>query len=132
MSFNRVMILGYLGQDPEIRYTPAGMPVVNFSVATNEAYVDKVGQHQKRTERHRIVVAGKLALACHNHLKKGRQVFIEGRLHHRESENNVDGRKQHRTEIIASRAEFLGTPPQVDDDETVTDLKLSNRFENLT
>jgi single-strand DNA-binding protein len=106
MSFNKVMILGYLGQDPEIRYTPAGMPVVNFSVATNEAYVDKEGQRHQRTEWHRIVVAGRLALACHNHLKKGRQIFAEGRLYTRDWESN--GQVSRRTEIVASRVQFLG------------------------
>jgi single-strand DNA-binding protein len=109
MSFNKAMVLGYLGHDPEIRYTPAGMPVVNFSVATNEAYVDKEGQRHERTEWHRIVVAGKLALACHNHLKKGRQVFAEGGLRTREWESN--GATNRRTEIVASRVQFLGAPP---------------------
>jgi single-strand DNA-binding protein len=103
------MILGHLGRDPEIRYTPAGMPVVNFSVATDEAYVDKEGKRQERTEWHRIVVIGKLALTCHDYLKKGRQVFAEGRLRTREWENN--GTKERRTEIIASHVQFLGMPP---------------------
>jgi len=109
MSLNKVMVLGNLGQDPEIRYTPAGMPVVNFSVATNEAYVDKEGQRHERTEWHRVVVLGKVALACHQYLKKGRQIFAEGRLRTREWEN--DGTNGQRTEIIASLVQFLGLPP---------------------
>jgi single-strand DNA-binding protein len=108
MSFNKAMVLGYLGQDPEIRYTPAGMPVVNFSVATSEAYVDKERQRRERTEWHRIVVAGKLALVCHEYLKRGRQVFVEGRLRTREWETN--GAAARRTEIVASRVQFLGAP----------------------
>src|SRR5215471_3298426 len=80
MSLNRVMMIGNLGQDPEIRYTPSGLPLVNFSVATDEPYVDKEGKRQGRVEWHRIVVIGKLALTCNEYLKKGRQVFVEGRL----------------------------------------------------
>ncbi len=109
MSLNKVMLLGNLGQDPEIRYTPAGMPVVNFSVATDEGYVDKDGKRQERTEWHRVVVVGKLALVCHEYLKRGRQVFVEGRLRTREWESN--GTIARRTEIVASRVRFLGAPP---------------------
>src|SRR5215472_9596746 len=75
MSLNRVMMIGNLGQDPEIRYTPSGLPLVNFSVATDEPCVDKEGKRQGRVEWHRIVVIGKLALTCNEYLKKGRQVF---------------------------------------------------------
>jgi single stranded DNA-binding protein len=101
MSLNKVMVIGHLGQDPEIRYTPAGMPVVNFSVATDEAYLDKDGKRQERAEWHRVVVAGKLALVCREYLKRGRQVFVEGRLRTREWESN--GATNRRTEIVASR-----------------------------
>lgn len=109
MSLNKVMVIGHLGQDPEIRYTPAGMPVVNLSVATDEAYVDKDGKRQERTEWHRVVVVAKLALTCHEYLKRGRQVFVEGRLRTREWESN--GATGRRTEIVASRVQFLGAPP---------------------
>ena len=112
MSLNKAMIIGHLGQDPEIRYTPRGLPVVNFSLATDEPYVDKDGKRQERPEWHRIVVLGKLALTCAEYLKKGRQVFVEGRLHHQEWDSNLDGRKQHRTEVVAVRVQFLGSPPQ--------------------
>jgi single-strand DNA-binding protein len=111
MSLNKAMVIGHLGQDPEIRYTPTGMPVTNFSVATDEPYVDKDGKRQERTEWHRVAVVGKLALICHEYLKKGRQIFVEGRLRSREYEAKIDGRKQHRTEIVASRVQFLGAPP---------------------
>ena len=109
MSLNRAMIIGNLGQDPEIRYTPTGLPVVIFSVATEEAYRDKEGKRQERAEWHRIVVIGKLAMTCNEYLKKGREVFVEGRLRTREWENN--GSNVRRTEIVASRVQFLGTPP---------------------
>ncbi len=105
MSLNKVMVIGHLGQDPEIRYTPAGMPVVNFSVATDEAYLDKDGRRQERAEWHRVVVVGKLAMICHEYLKRGRQVFVEGRLRTREWESN--GTTARRTEIVASRVQFL-------------------------
>jgi single-strand DNA-binding protein len=106
MSLNKVMVIGHLGQDPEIRYTPAGMPVVNLSIATDEAYVDKDGNRQERTEWHRVVVIGKMAFTCHHYLKKGRQIFVEGRLRTREWESNSSNGR--RTEIVASRVEFLG------------------------
>ena len=109
MSLNKVMVIGHLGQDPEIRYTPAGMPVVNLSVATDEAYIDKEGKRQERVEWHKVVVIGKLGLSCHQYLKKGRQVFVEGRLRNRDAK--IDCRKQHRTEIVASRIQFLGARP---------------------
>ena len=109
MSLNRVMVIGHLGQDPEIRYTPAGLPVANFTVATNEVFVDNEGKRQERTEWHRIVVMGKIALTCNEYLKKGRQVFVEGRVQTREWENN--GQSNRRTEIVAARVQFLGAPP---------------------
>ena len=109
MSLNKAMVIGHLGQDPEIRYTPAGMPVANLSVATDEAYVDKDGKRQEWVEWHRVVVVGKIALTCHEYLRKGRQIFAEGRLHTREWESN--GTSGRRTEIFASRVQFLGGPP---------------------
>jgi single-strand DNA-binding protein len=110
MSLNKVMIIGRLGRDPEIRYTAIGLPVVNFSVATEEPYFDKDAKRRERTEWHRVVVVAKLALVCHEHLKKGRQVYVEGRLHTSEFETKSNGRKLRRTEIVASRLQFLGTP----------------------
>ena len=89
MSYNKVMLLGNLGQDPEIRYTPRGLPVVNFTVATHESEVDKDGKNREQTEWHRVVVAGKLALTCSEYLKKGRLVFVEGRLRTRKSDSEV-------------------------------------------
>jgi len=121
MSLNKVMVIGHLGQDPEVRYTPAGLPVVNFSVATDEQYVDNDGKRHERTEWHRVVVIGKVALTCNEYLKKGRQVFVEGRLHNREFETKNDGRKQRRTEIVANRVQFLGAPPAEKVDETGSD-----------
>ena len=115
MSLNRVMMIGNLGQDPEIRYTPSGLPLVNFSVATDESYLDKEEKRQEQVEWHRVVVIGKLALTCNEYLKKGRQVFVEGRLRTREFEAKPDGRKQRRTEITATRVQFLGFSTRTED-----------------
>ena len=120
MPLNRAMVIGRLGQDPEIRYAPTGLPVVNFSVATDEPYLDKEGNRQERTEWHRVVVIGKLALTCNEYLKKGPQVFVEGQLRNREYETKVDGRKQRHTEIIASRVQFLGAAPPERSQEVLT------------
>jgi len=110
-SYNKVMVIGNLGQDPEIRYTPNGLPMVSFSVATEESELDSVGERLERTEWHRIVVTGKLASRCNEYLKKGRQVFIEGRLRTREWESTgAHDRKQRRTEIVASSVQFLERP----------------------
>jgi single-strand DNA-binding protein len=111
MSLNRAMVIGYLGVDPELRSLPSGQPVVNFAVATDEAFVDRHGQKQERVEWHHVVAFAKLAETCKEYLKKGRQVYVDGRLRTREYEaKNNSGRRQ-RTEIVASRVQFLGAPP---------------------
>lgn len=107
MSVNKVILLGRLGQDPELKYTPGGSPVCNFSVATTEAWTDKQGQKQEKTEWHRIVVWGKLAELCNQYLSKGRQAFIEGRLQTR-SWDDKDGNKRYTTEILATTVQFIG------------------------
>src|SRR3954469_2204791 len=100
-SVNKVILVGNLGRDPEVRYTPSGQSVANFTVATNEAWTDKSGQKQERTEWHRVVVWGKAAENCGEYLSKGRQVFIDGRLQTREW-TNKEGAKQYTTEIVAN------------------------------
>lgn len=107
MSVNKVILLGRLGQDPELKYTPGGSPVCNFSMATTEAWTDKQGQKQEKTEWHRIVVWGKLAELCNQYLAKGRQAFIEGRLQTR-SWDDKDGNKRYTTEVLASTVQFIG------------------------
>jgi single-strand DNA-binding protein len=129
VSLNKVMVIGHLGQDPEIRYTPTGLPVANFSVATNEVFVDKEGKRQERTEWHRIVVMGKIALTCNEYLKKGRQVFVEGRLQTREWENN--GQNSRRTEIVGTRIQFLGSPQRDVNDEVTDEQPVSEGTEIL-
>jgi single-strand DNA-binding protein len=107
MSVNKVILLGRLGQDPELKYTPGGSPVCNFSMATTEAWTDKQGQKQEKTEWHRIVVWGKLAELCNQYLAKGRQAFVEGRLQTR-SWDDKDGNKRYTTEILANTVQFIG------------------------
>jgi single-strand DNA-binding protein len=103
---NKVILVGNLGRDPEVRYTPGGQAVANFTVATNDAWTDKAGQKQERTEWHRIVVWGKLAELCGEYLSKGRQVYIEGRLQTREW-TNKEGAKQYTTEVVGNQVVFL-------------------------
>ncbi|MGE5048426.1 MAG: single-stranded DNA-binding protein [Deltaproteobacteria bacterium] len=100
-SVNKVILVGNLGRDPEVRYTPSGQAVANFTVATNEAWTDKAGQKQERTEWHRVVVWGKAAENCGEYLSKGRQVYVEGRLQTREW-TNKEGAKQYTTEVVAN------------------------------
>ncbi len=104
---NKVILIGNLGADPEVRFTPAGAAVANFRIATNESWVDKNQQKQERTEWHRIVVWGKLAELCGEYLKKGRQAYIEGRLQTREW-TDKEGKKNYTTEIVANTVQFLG------------------------
>lgn len=110
MSVNKVILLGRLGQDPELKYTPNGSSVCNFSLATTESWSDKQsGQKQEKTEWHRVVVWGKLAELCNQYLSKGRQAFVEGRIQTR-SWDDKDGQKRYSTEILASTVQFIGGP----------------------
>jgi single-strand DNA-binding protein len=105
---NKVILLGNLGRDPELRYTPSGQPVANFTVATNESWTKKDGSgREERTEWHRIVAWGRTAELCAQYLAKGRTVYIEGKLQTREWENK-EGQKQRTTEIVANTVQFIG------------------------
>jgi single-strand DNA-binding protein len=103
---NKVILIGNLGKDPELRYTPGGQPTASFSLATTERWNDKNGQKQERTEWHNIVAWGKLAELVNQYLKKGRSAYIEGRIATR-SWDDRDGNKKYRTEIIANHIQFL-------------------------
>ena len=107
-GINKVIVVGNLGKDPELRHTPQGQAVANFSVATSETWNDKSGSKQERTEWHRIVVWGKLGELCSKYLTKGRQVYVEGRLQTR-SWDDKDGQKRYTTEIVANTVQFLGS-----------------------
>ena len=107
MSLNRVMLIGNLGKDPEVRFTGTGRAVARFPLATSEVWNDAEGQRQERTEWHNIVVWGKQAETCGQYLAKGRQVFIEGSVRSRQYDDK-EGNKRYITEIIAQRVQFLG------------------------
>lgn len=105
-SLNKVMLIGNLGKDPEIRYTQAGSAVANFSLATTDRWTDKQGNRQEKTEWHDIVAFDRLADLAQNYLKKGRSVYIEGRLQTRSWEDQ-QGQKRYRTEVVATGFQFL-------------------------
>ena len=105
---NKVILVGNLGRDPEVRYTPSGVAVANFTIATSEKWKDKnTGEMQERTEWHRIVAWGKLGEICGEYLSKGKQVFIEGRIQTRDWEDK-EGIKRYTTEIVANEMKMLG------------------------
>ena len=108
MSVNKVILVGRLGRDPETRYTSGGQAVCNFSMATDESFKNKSGERQKRTEWHKIVVWGKQAEIAQQYLKKGSQIFLEGRIQSREW---TDKENQKRTsfEIVATSFRMLGS-----------------------
>lgn len=108
-SVNKVILLGNLGRDPEIRYTQSGTAVANFTMATSERWNDPSGEKRERTEWHRIVVWGKQAEIASEYLRKGRQVYIEGSLQTREWTDR-DGNKRYTTEVRAQRLQLLGRP----------------------
>ena len=104
---NKAIIVGNLGSDPELRHTQGGTPVANFRVATNEVYKSRDGERTERTEWHRVVAFGRLAEICGQYLKKGKQVYIEGRIQTREWEDQ-SGNKRWTTEVVANQMQMLG------------------------
>ena len=108
MSVNKAILVGNLGRDPEIRHIPSGQSVANFSIATTENFNDRSGARQERTEWHRIVAWGKLAEVCAQYLKKGRQVYVEGRITTRQYDAKDGSGKRSTTEIVAQTIQFLG------------------------
>ncbi|MEN6510022.1 MAG: single-stranded DNA-binding protein [Smithella sp.] len=114
---NKAILIGRLGKDPEVRYTPDGTMVTNFSLATDEQWKDKSGEKVQKTEWHRIVTFGKLAEICGNYLIKGKMVFIEGRIQTRSWEDK-DGVKRYTTEIVANDMKMLDSRGQGKADDT--------------
>ena len=106
-SVNRVILIGNLGRDPEIRYTQAGEPIANFSLATTEKWTGKDGNKQERTEWHNIVAWSKLAEICGQYLRKGKLVYIEGSLRTDSWEDKETKQKRYRTEVIAQQMQML-------------------------
>jgi single-strand DNA-binding protein len=107
-SVNKVILLGNLGRDPETRYTTGGDAVTNLNIATSEQWKDKNGEKQERTEWHRVVLFGRQAEVAGEYLKKGRSVYIEGRLQTRKY-TDKDGVEKYSTEIVADRMQLLGS-----------------------
>jgi len=107
-SVNKVILIGRLGKDPEVKYTPSGAPVAKFSLATGEVLKDRSGEQQRRTEWHNIVAWNKLAEICGEYLTKGKQVYIEGSIRSRQWEDQA-GNKRTAYEIIANRMQMLGS-----------------------
>ncbi len=105
---NKVILIGRLGKDPEVRYTGNGTAVASFTIATSESWTNKDGEREERTEWHRIVAWRKLAEICGEYLAKGKQVYIEGRLQTREWEDR-EGMKRWTTEITAQNMQMLGS-----------------------
>ena len=110
-SLNKVMLIGNLGKDPEVRYTPGGDPVATFTLATNEAWKDKEGNLQERTEWHNIVAWRRLAEFCGEWLKKGKKVYIEGKIQTRSYEDKNTGQKKTFTEIVSDNIIMLDSRP---------------------
>ena len=107
-SVNKVILIGRLGKDPELKYTPNGTPVAKFSLATDEVFKDQAGEQQKRTEWHNIVAWKRLAEICGEYLTKGKQVYIEGSIRSRQYEDQA-GNKKTAYEIVARQMTMLGS-----------------------
>lgn len=128
MSVNKVMLIGNLGRDPEIRYTTSGQAVANFTLATTEKYTNKAGDKQEDTEWHRIVAWGRLAEICGEYLTKGRMVYIEGSIRTRSWEDK-DGNTKWTTEIIARNMQMLGGQGTRSESSSTADEKIPADFD---
>jgi len=106
-SVNKVILVGRLGKDPEIRSTPSGTTVAKFSLATDDRYTDKNGEKQERTEWHNITMFGKLAEICGQYLRKGKLVYVEGSIRTDSWDDKETGQKRYRTEIIGNQMQML-------------------------
>lgn len=113
-GLNKVMIIGSLGRDPELRYTPSGRPVASFSVATSRTWTSSEGERREETEWFNVVAWGNLAEICKTHLNKGQQVYVEGRLQTRGWEDD-NGTRHYRTELVANEMILLGDRRNVHD-----------------
>ena len=108
-SVNRVILVGNLGNDPELRTTPEGQKVCSFSMATADNWTDKNGQKQEKTQWHRINVWGRQGENCAQYLSKGRQVYVEGKISYRQWDDKETGQKRYATDIVAATVQFLGS-----------------------
>ena len=120
-GLNKVMIIGFLGRDPEMRYTPSGRPVTTFSVATSRSWHSADGDRHEETEWFNVVAWGGLAEVCNQHLRKGQQVYVEGRLQTRRWED-AEGNKHYTTELVAKEMIMLGEGRETSDEPFPIDL----------
>ena len=129
MSINKVLLVGNLGKDPDLRYTPSGAAVCTFSLATSDKFKNKAGETQENTEWHNIIAWQRLAEICGEYLHKGKQVYVEGKLQTRSYEDR-NGNKRNVTEIVISQMQMLGSKPArrspvTDNDDWGTDASES-------
>ena len=117
-SVNKVILVGNVAQDPEVKYTPSGIPIAKFSLATNERFKDRSGEWQDRTEWHNVVAWQRLAEIIGEHVKKGSKLYIEGKLETSSWDDRQGGKKRYRTEIVARDIVLLG--PHGDAEENGT------------
>jgi single-strand DNA-binding protein len=140
-SVNKAILIGNLGKDPELRYTPSGQAVASFPLATTDRFKDKEGNWQERTDWHNIVVWGRQGETAKEYLRKGRSAYVEGRIQTR-SYDDREGNQKWITEIVASRVQFLGgrgdsggaagaSRSEPDADESVTEPLVSNEDDDL-
>ncbi len=129
-GINKVILIGNLGKDPELRYTPNSQAVATFSLATNRRWKDKEGQQQDQTDWHNIVAWGKQAEICKEYLKKGSSVFVEGRIQYR-TYDDKDGNKRYITEIVARSIQMLGRKGEAKEEPLSQDLESSAAEEDL-
>ena len=122
-GLNKVMLIGNLGRDPEMRYTPSGKPVTSFSLASSRSWVSSDGERREETEWFNVVAWGNLAEICNQHLARGQQVYIEGRLQTRSWEDD-NGQRHFRTEVVANEMIILGN--------RVGDSNSSNRNQHIS
>lgn len=120
MSVNKVIIIGNLGQSPEVKFTPSGQAVCNLRIATNEVWTGKDGAKQEKTEWHNVVLFGKTAELAGEYLEKGKSVYIEGKLQTRKW-TNKEGKDQYTTEIVGQEMKFIDSPKSDNKTASVTD-----------
>jgi len=125
-SVNKVILIGHLGKDPEVKYTPSGVPLAKFSLATNERYKDKSGEWQDRTEWHNIVAWQRSAEIVGEYAQKGARVYIEGRLQTSSWEDKQSGDKKYRTEIVVREIVLLGDSREANTASSKTHAPVQN------
>jgi len=128
VSLNRVLLIGNLTKDPELRYTPSGTPVANLRLAVNSSFKSQTGERKEETCFVTIVVWSRQAELCNQYLKKGRSIFVEGRLIFRSWE--AEGQKRSTMEVRADRVQFLGGPSQTAPSAAASEIAESGRAEN--